>query len=133
MDVFSSFKEAMKLANSRSGILGDDLLVWPFEDTSSYLATPPGTVTFSRMGVDGVHYCYVSTDIAAYPRGSVLQVSPMDFGEPVTLLAYSFEEYLSRMCATSVSRICEEAAASPASFLAFIKANFNDRPKFTEA
>jgi hypothetical protein len=133
MDVFDSFREAMRLANSRSGVLGEDSLVWPFKGTSGYQATPAGSIIFSQMDVDGVHYCYIPTDSTVHPAGSVLQVSPMDFSDPIAVLAHSFEEYLARMCAVPVSRIRQESAASPASFLAFIKANFNDRRKFTEA
>jgi hypothetical protein len=95
---FTAFLEATRALSPKDRVLGDEVLVRPPALDFGYDSTPSNAVTFARMGVDGVHYALLSEDGDLSNQSPVVQVSPMDFDQPVLVLANSFLEYLAIGC-----------------------------------
>ncbi|MEO0531692.1 MAG: hypothetical protein AAF266_14120 [Planctomycetota bacterium] len=75
--------------------------MFPPDHDYGYQATPLNAVTFSRMGCDGVHDCLLKVDDEVRDDSIVIQVAPMDFDTPYSVLAASFVEYLATGCAVT--------------------------------
>ncbi len=87
--------------------LGGSFVAIPPERNSVYDATPSNALVFCWFGVDGVHYAVLEVPERSLDECPVLQVSPMDFGEEVTVLANSFLEFLADGCAVSEAEMVE--------------------------
>ncbi|HZG88198.1 hypothetical protein [Paenibacillus sp.] len=68
--------------------------------TSRYFMTPVDGIGFARPGADGIHYCFL-TDFgvaASLEDAYIVRVSPMDFGDPVRIVARNLKEFLRLLC-----------------------------------
>jgi hypothetical protein len=79
--------------------------VYPTREKYGYEATPRNAVTFGAMGVDVVHYAILRVGGVIEDDSPVIQVAPMDFSDPYSLLAESFLEYLAVGCAVPASEM----------------------------
>ena len=102
---FAAFLEATRGLSRETRVLGDESLVDPPSLDFGYDSTPANAVTFATMGVDGVHYALLSEDGQLSNGSPVVQVSPMDFDQPVIVLASCFLEYLAVGCSLPVSEV----------------------------
>ncbi|WP_145177990.1 hypothetical protein [Gimesia aquarii] len=62
-------------------------------------------VVFACMGCDGVHYAILKIDGEIRDHSPVIQIGPMDFDEPYSLLAPTFIEYLAIGCGALTEKI----------------------------
>lgn len=127
MTAFETFLTALSLANSVEGVLGDEAVEHPPREDSDYWATPQNAVVFGWMGVGGVHYAILKIDGRICEASPVIQISPMDFDEPYSLLGPTFTDYLATGCGVNSDRIqsmLEQEEAGNPSLLAFLRANF---------
>jgi len=127
MTSFDIFLNALSTATDLDGILGDECVEYPPSERVAYWATPQNAVVFGWTGGDGVHYAILKIAGHICDRSPVIQIDPMDFGEPYALLAPTFTEYLAIGCGVSLGEIeallMREAAGQP-SLLDFMRANF---------
>ncbi len=101
----NAFLRALARAGAPDDALGGDCVIDPPETDFGYESTPPNALAFATMGVDGVHYALVARDGEFDDSSPVIQVSPMDFDEPLTVLASSFVEYLADGCGVDVGDV----------------------------
>lgn len=127
MTSFDTFLKALQYADNYDGVLGSESVEFPPSENVDYWATPQNAVVFGWMGVDGVHYAILKIAGSIRESSPVLQIAPMDFDEPYSLLAPTFKEYLAWGCGVTVDKIQElldrEAAGSP-TLLAFMRSSF---------
>lgn len=102
---FDTFVRSIGACRDRWGVLGDEGLVYPPREDYGYDATPRNAVTFGAMGVDGVHYAVLRIGGVIDDNSPVIQVAPMDFSDPYSLLAESFLEYLAVGCGVSITEM----------------------------
>lgn len=95
---FDVFMRAIEKCANHTGVLGDDQLVFPPMEDYGYESTPRNSLTFGEMGVDGVHYAILKIDGAVRDDSPVIQISPMDFSEPYSVLGKSFLDYVADAC-----------------------------------
>jgi hypothetical protein len=95
---FSSFLAATRDLPREMRGLGENAIINPPSLDFGYVDTPSNAVTFAHTGVDGVHYALLARDGDVSNDSPVVQVSPMDFGEPVVVVARSFLEFLAIGC-----------------------------------
>lgn len=127
MTAFGTFLTALGNAAERDGVLGNECVEYPPSEEVDYWATPLNAVVFGWMGVDGVHYAILKVDGEVRDSSPVIQISPMDFDEPYSLLAPTFVDYLAIGCGVTRSEIegliaLEESGRS--ALLDFMRANF---------
>ena len=127
MTAFGVFLTALGNAAERDGVLGDECVEYPPSEEVDYWATPLNAVVFGWMGVDGVHYALLKVDGEIRDSSPVIQIGPMDFDEPYSLLAPTFVDYLAIGCGVARSEIegliaLEESGRS--ALLDFMRANF---------
>ena len=80
------------------------------------------------MGVDGVHYAILRVDEKIDDHSPVIQIAPMDFSEPYSLLADSFIEYLAVGCGITTAemqRIFDSERDGRPALVAFLKERFD--------
>ncbi|MFN3151488.1 hypothetical protein [Bremerella sp.] len=127
MTTFDTFLQALGSADTLDGVLGDEALEYPPSETVDYWATPENAVVFGWMGVDGVHYAILKLDGHIDESSPVIQIGPMDFDEPYSLLAPTFKEYLAIGCGVTVDQVepllTQEASGTPA-LLDFMRTHF---------
>ncbi len=127
MTAFDTFLTALANATSRDGVLGDECIQYPPSEKVDYWATPQNAIVFGWMGVDGVHYAILKIDGQIRDESPVIQIGPMDFDEPHSLLAPTFTDYLAIGCGVNQEEIevllaSEESGAS--SLLDFMRSHF---------
>ncbi len=105
MAAFDTFLAALCDATSLDGVLGDERVEYPPNEHVDYWATPQNAVVFGWMGCDGVHYAILKIDGQILDRSPVIQIGPMDFGEPYSLLAPTFADYLAIGCGVTPDEI----------------------------
>lgn len=98
---FETYLKALDVCPDRDGVLGRECVIHPPDLDYGYESTPRNAVTFGCMGVDGVHYALLAIDGAVTDTSPVVQVSPMDFSDPYTVLADSFLAFLADSCGVS--------------------------------
>lgn len=69
---------------------------YPITSDMRYFNTPVDVIPFGNTGMDGIHYGFLTdfgsvTDLEEAP---IVSVSPMDFDQPVQLIARNFREFL---------------------------------------
>lgn len=79
-----------------------DLLGVSFTDKDEeirYLNTPLDAVIFGWAGADGIHYAFLTDfgQVSSLEEACIVRVSPMDFDDPVELVAASFYDFLRLM------------------------------------
>ncbi|OLS41299.1 hypothetical protein [Bacillus sp. MRMR6] len=82
-----------------------DLLGFYFELAdldSRYLNTPLDLISFARPGVDGIHYGFLTDfgGVGDLEDAYIVRVSPMDFDEPVKIVARNLQDFLRILCFT---------------------------------
>ncbi|MEZ6134957.1 MAG: hypothetical protein R3C53_08620 [Pirellulaceae bacterium] len=100
-----------------------------------YWATPQNAVVFGWMGVDGVHYAILKIDGQIRDESPVIQIGPMDFDEPYSLLAPTFTDYLAIGCGASrreIEGLLADEAAARSSLLDFMREHFLQRRFMSE-
>ncbi len=125
---FEIFVAAVTRAGEDCGALGEEDIVLPPEKDFGYESTPVNAITFGRMGVDGVHYAVLAINGRVTNRSPVIVVSPMDFDEPVTVIAESFVEYLALGCAahsSEIERVMESDSGRPGALVEFLAPRFD--------
>jgi hypothetical protein len=80
-----------------------DLLGFHFELAdldSRYLNTPLDLISFARPGVDGIHYGFLTDfgGVGDLEDAYIVRVSPMDFDEPVKIVARNLHDFLRILC-----------------------------------
>jgi hypothetical protein len=91
---FDTFLRAVQNCADKQSILGDELVIFPPSPDYGYDTTPGNALTFGTMGVDGVHYAILTIDGSVCDDSPVVQISPMDFSQPYSVLGDSFLSYL---------------------------------------
>jgi hypothetical protein len=127
MTAFETFLKALSNADNVNGVLGDEGLEYPPSETIDYWATPQNAVVFGWMGVDGVHYAILKIDDEIRETSPVIQIGPMDFDEPYSLLAPTFKDYLAIGCGVTVDRIqalLDKEERGNSTLLAFMRSTF---------
>lgn len=97
---FQTFMDAFAAVELRSRLLADDDVLCPPSEDYGYHCTPRNAVTFSAMGVDGVHTAILKVDGQVRDDSPVVLVSPMDTND-VTVVAESLVSFLAVGCAVS--------------------------------
>ena len=124
---FEIFLTALRNATSLDGVLGEECVEFPPSDEVDYWATPRNAVVFGWMGVDGVHYAILKIDGQIREESPVIQIGPMDFDEPHSLLAPTFTDYLAIGCGINRSQ-AEDCLANEesgrSSLLNFMRSRF---------
>ncbi len=131
MTSFEIFLQALGQATNRDGVLGEECLEYPPQENVDYEDTPENAVVFGWMGVDGVHYAILKIEGAIRNESPVIHVSPMD-GEPYSLLAPTFTDYLAIACDTdrnTIENLLANEISGTASLLDFMRARF-DQSRF---
>lgn len=67
---------------------------------SRYLNTPLDAISFAHPGMDGIHFCFLTDfgQIEHLDTAYIVRVSPMDFGDPVKIVAKNFVDFLRISC-----------------------------------
>lgn len=128
MTAFNTFLSALSSAVTLDGVLGNEGVEFPPRENVDYWATPQNAVVFGWMGVDGVHYAILKIDGEIRDTSPVIQIGPMDFEEPYSLLAPSFTAYLAIGCGTTpteIQRVVADEESGRSSLLDFMRSNFN--------
>ena len=135
MNAFNVFLTALSRAGDLEGVLGEECVEYPPSENVDYWATPENAVVFGWMGVDGVHYAILKIDGQIQDNSPVIQICPMDFEEPYSLLAPSFTDYLAIGCGATPQEIeallRDEHAGNP-SLLAFMRSRFQQSRFWTD-
>jgi hypothetical protein len=135
MTAFDTFLMALSRVIDFDGVLGDEGVEFPPRENVDYWATPQNAVVFGWMGVDGVHYAILKIDGQICETSPVIQIGPMDFDEPYSLLAPTFMDYLARGCGVTTERIQavlnQEESGNP-SLLAFMRSHFQQSRFWTD-
>jgi hypothetical protein len=122
---FDVFLDAVKKSPDADDIFGfNPLVVPPAECWVEYWCEPLNVLTFAHMGVDGVHFALVKIDGRVRDDSPVIQISPMDFSEPYTVLAATFLDYLADICGverSEMEKVIEEQRAGTDVLVSFIK------------
>lgn len=127
MTAFDRFIAALKSDTNHDGVLGDECVEFPPNDTVDYWATPQNAIVFGWMGVDGVHYAILKIDGEVRDDSPVIQIGPMDFEEPYSLLAPTFIDYLAIGCGCSpavIEKLLAEEETGSSSLLKFMRERF---------
>jgi hypothetical protein len=127
MTAFNTFLTALNNAASLDGVLGDEAVEFPPRENVDYWATPVNAVVFGWMGVDGVHYAILKIEGEVRDTSPVIQIGPMDFDEPYSLLAPTFTDYLAVGCGTTpgeIESLVADEKAGRSSLLDFTRSNF---------
>lgn len=69
---------------------------YPITDNFRYFNTPLDVIPFGSTGMDGIHYGFL-TDFGTVPdleQAIIVCVSPMDFDQPVHIIARNFLDFL---------------------------------------
>jgi hypothetical protein len=125
---FDTFVRAVGACQNRGGILGDEGVVYPPRKDYGYEATPRNAMVFGAMGVDGVHYAVLEVDGRIDNDAPVIQIAPMDFSDPYSVLADSFIEYCSHGCGVSrqeMKVVFERERAGESGLVEFLKLKFD--------
>ncbi|WKA54763.1 hypothetical protein [Planococcus shixiaomingii] len=80
-----------------------DLLGYYFSDegiSARYLNTPLDVIPFARPGVDGIHFGFLTDfgQVKELQEAYIVRVSPMDFDNPVHVVARNIEDFISTIC-----------------------------------
>jgi hypothetical protein len=135
MTVFDTFLSALSRAPNLDGILGDECVEYPPNEHVDYWATPKNAVVFGWMGCDGVHYAILKIDGELLERSPVIQIGPMDFDEPYSLLAPSFTDYLAIGCGATpseIQRVVADEAGGRSSLLDYMRLHFKQSRFWSE-
>ena len=127
MTAFDTFLAALSSATNLDGLLGDEGVEYPPREDVDYWATPQNAVVFGWQGVDGVHYAILKINGQICETSPVIQIGPMDFDEPYSLLAPTFTDYLAIGCGVTPYKIevlLSHEEAGQSSLLAFMRPNF---------
>ena len=103
---FQTFIDAFDAVAQKSRRLGGDDILCPPSEDFGYQSTPKNALTFSSMGVDGVHYAILRFKGQVRDDSPVIHVSPMD-SDDVIVLAESFLKYLADGCGVSTRKMQE--------------------------
>jgi hypothetical protein len=98
---FETYLRALDACPDRDGVLGEEGIIHPPHPDYGYESTPRNAITFGCMGVDGVHYAVLKIDGVVTDESPVIQVSPMDFSDPYSVLGESFLGFLAIGCGVS--------------------------------
>ena len=126
-----AFLAALGRTAAASDVLGGNDVLDPPQTEFGYESTPANALVFAAMGVDGVHYAVLARDGEFDDASPVIQVAPMDFDEPVVVLADSFLDYLADGCGVARARIAsllEAATPEPDAELLGILGRFQSGP-----
>jgi hypothetical protein len=65
-----------------------------------YLNTPLDVISFARPGSDGIHYGFLTDfgHVQDLAEAYIVRVSPMDFDDPVKIVARNIHDFLRIMC-----------------------------------
>ena len=135
MSHFDQFMKAVEAEPDRYGVLGGCEALCPPIENPGYECWPTNAVAFGAMGVDGVHYAIVKIDGRIRDDSPVVQISPMDFEEPVVFLAGSFLEYLSIACGANPEEteiLLSQSSDSRAQLLDMLSERMNHALLLTE-
>jgi hypothetical protein len=114
---FEIFLSALSKADSHDGVLGKEYIEYPPNEHYGYGATPQNAVVFGKMGVDGVHYAILKRDGQVHEDSPVIQIDPMEWDAPYSLLAPTFKDYLAIGCGVKLAKIdalpAQEEAGQP--------------------
>lgn len=124
---FDTFLTALGNAASIDGVLGDECVEYPPTEDVDYWATPQNAVVFGWMGVDGVHYAILKIDGQIRDESPVIQIGPMDFDEPHSLLAPTFTDYMAIGCGASrkqIEDLLADEESGRSSLLDYMRAHF---------
>jgi hypothetical protein len=125
---FAEFVRALGDCRDTRGVLGKEGVVYPPLDDTGYEATPRNAVTFGRMGCDGVHYAVLRSNGKVADDSPVIQIGPMDFSEPYSVLADSFLEYLAIGCgitSAEMDLVFDSQRDGSGSLTDFLKGHFD--------
>lgn len=89
--------------NEKGQLEYGDLLGYYFSDegvAARYLNTPLDVIPFARPGADGIHFGFLTDfgQVKDLREAYIVRVSPMDFDDPVHIVARNIEDFLSIIC-----------------------------------
>ncbi|MCA1035680.1 hypothetical protein LCL90_13655 [Bacillus infantis] len=111
----------------KKGLLpyGDLLgLYYDYEGVDSrYLNTPLDVISFARPGIDGIHFGFLTDfgSVSDLHNAYIVRVSPMDFDDPVKIVARNLEDFLSIAVYTPHVLDAIELSSSPEDVEKYIK------------
>lgn len=127
MTAFDVFVKALANIANLDGVLGDESVQYPPSEEVDYWATPLNAAVFGWMGVDGVHYAVLKIDGQVRDDSPVMQISPMDFDEPYSLLAPTFADYLAIGCGVrrdEIQKVLAKEGAGRSALLELLRSRF---------
>ena len=67
---------------------------------SRYLNTPLDVISFATPGSDGIHYGFLTDfgQVEDLEKAYIVRVSPMDFDEPVKIVARNIDDFMRILC-----------------------------------
>ncbi|MDO5292368.1 MAG: hypothetical protein Q4F05_06415 [bacterium] len=95
--------------NSDTGLLG----LAKQETNDGYFCTPVGAEVFARLGVDGIHFCFIPSlqPDRSLEQGMVYAVNPMAPDQYVKPVANNLKEFLEMVIACGDAGVLEQAGA----------------------
>lgn len=79
-----------------------------------YLNTPLGVISFACSGVAGIHYGFLTefSQVENLEDAYIVRVSPMDFDEPVKIVARNLEDFIRILCFQSSALFLADISTS---------------------
>lgn len=132
---FQTFLLALEGYPDKRGILGDEWIIFPPDPNYGYECTPRNALTFGAMGVDGVHYAILTIDCAVRDDSPVIQIGPMDFSEPYSVLGETFLDYLAQGCGVTLDEmksVFDAERSGAQTLISFLRQRFKQPRLFDE-
>lgn len=85
---------------NKEGCSLDDLDLCIATERVSYDATPYDVITFASTGMDGIHFGLLTDfgTVSDLENAFVVCISPMDFGDPIKIVARNIMEFMGLVC-----------------------------------
>ncbi|TWU50697.1 hypothetical protein Poly51_39900 [Rubripirellula tenax] len=124
MTHFDQFLLAVRDLPPNDDLFGGDYLINPPNPDYGYHSTPLNALTFSTMGVDGVHTAILTEEGRVTDDSPVVYVSPLD-SDDCSVIAKNFLAYLADGCGVPETEMVSLLAQGSDSLIAMIRDKFD--------
>ncbi len=90
---------------------------------SRYLNTPLDVISFATPGSDGIHYGFLTDfgQVEDLEKAYIVRVSPMDFDEPVKIIARNIDDFMRILCFSPIVLDLVDISTSESDFEKWLK------------
>ena len=90
---------------------------------SRYLNTPLDVISFATPGSDGIAYGFLTDfgQVEDLEKACILRVSPMDFDEPVKIIARNIDDFMRILCFSPIVLDLVDISTSESDFEKLVK------------